>query len=303
MKKVLVTGGSGFLGKRLKIVKPDWIYISSKDHNLIDKDEVKKMFLEYKDISAVVHLAGKVGGIKANAQHPVDFFYNNILINTYVLNEAHLNGVSRVLSSLSTCAFPDVLDSYPFSEIDIHAGAPAKTNISYGFSKRALFIQSNAYRVQYKHRYSCFCPSNIYGPGEDFNLESSHFVASMIRKFSEARDGDEITFWGTGKPLRQQLFVDDLAKIVPILLEKHNDDLPIIVAPDENVSIKETIEMCRRISGKDVKIKFNGKLDGQYRKDGANDILKKMIPEFEFTSLESGLKITYDWYEKNRKSA
>jgi len=296
--KILVTGGSGFVGKRLKSFNPDWVYISSKQYDLKNQEECHNMLEEYKP-SAILHLASKVGGIKENSLKQAEFYHTNTMINTNILECARQHKVDRVLSSLSTCAFPDTLPEYPFSEEDLLNGPPAHTNLSYGYTKRMLHIQSISYRKQYKVNYSTFCPSNIYGPGDNFNPESSHFVPSLVRRLSESTDGDTLEFWGSGRPLRQQLYVDDLVRIIPILLEKHNSEIPLIVSPQENLSILEMIKIGLKKANKDVNIAFSGQLDGQYRKDGSNKKLTALIGKFNFTSFEEGFDKTYRWYKGN----
>ena len=299
--KVLVTGGSGFLGKRLKIYKPDWIYISSKDYDLTNTKETKRMFEDIRP-DAVVHLAARVGGIKDNVENQALFFYQNVMMNTNIIHEAYLSGVSRVLSSLSTCAFPDKLEHYPFSEKDFYKGTPTETNFSYGYSKRMLHVQSVAYRKQYGMNYSAFCPSNLYGPGDHFGDEGSHFVASLVHKFANFCDNKIIDLWGTGMPLRQQLYVDDLCEIIPLLLEKHNSDIPLIVAPNENLSIREMSQAITEVeNNKSVSFTFNGKLDGQYRKDGDNSMFLDLVGGYNFTSFKEGIEKTYKWYIENLK--
>ena len=294
--KVVVTGGSGFVGRRLQLVKPDWIYLSSSDLNLLDYNSCVEYLHEVKP-DAVVHLAGRVGGIKDNSEHPAEFYQENILLNTNIVKACAKVGVKRLLASLSTCSFPDVAKEYPFSESCILDGPPAKTNIAYGFSKRAMYIHILSCRDQYGLDYSCFCPSNLYGPEDCFDLQKSHFLPAAIRKLHEAKDGDVVEFWGTGDPKRQQLFVDDLCKAIPELLDKHHSEAPIIVAPDNHHSILEMVYLCRTMIGKEVVIEFNGKLDGQKRKDGSNKVFRELLPEFQFTSLKDGLKKTYDWYK------
>ena len=294
---VLVTGGSGFLGSRLKKHRSDWIYLSSKDCNLISEEECDKVIRKYKP-DAILHLAAIVGGIKDNAEKQAVYYHKNTLLNTNIIHSAYKNGVSRVLSCLSTCAFPNKLESYPFDESCFLRGPPASTNLSYGYTKRGLHIQSISYRKQYGLNYSTFCPSNIYGPGAHFNPSSSHFIAALISKVSKAKDAETIELWGTGNPLRQHLYVDDLCEIIPKLLVGHNTDLPLIVTPGENLSIRDIAEKCIKISGKSVKIRFNERLDGQFRKDGSNKNLLKIIGNFRFTTMEEGLKKTYEWYEK-----
>lgn len=297
--KVLVTGGTGFLGKNLMKHRPDWVYVSSKDCDLTKQEKVEELFVCHKP-DAILHLAANVGGIKKNVESQADFYTNNTLIDVNVLSVANKVGINRVLSSLSTCAFPDQIKTYPFQEESLFDGEPAKTNHSYGMTKRMLQIGSNSYRDQYKRNYSTFTPSNIYGPHDHFGEESSHFVASLIDKVANSKDGEELEFWGTGTPLRQQMYVDDLCKIIPVLLEEHNTEVPIIVAPSENLSIREMIESLISKVDKKVMFRFNGLLDGQYRKDGSNKKLMSIIKDFEFTSFEKGVKSTYDWYLENK---
>jgi GDP-L-fucose synthase len=294
---VLVTGGSGFLGRRLQKHQPQWIYISSRDCDLTKPNKVRELIGDYKP-EAVIHLAARVGGIKDNIEHQADFYHINTMINTNVVHESYRLGMPRLLSSLSTCAFPEECLMYPFDEDSFFDGPPTMTNFSYGMSKRMLHVASMAYRNQYGLNYSTFCPSNIYGPGDHFAKENSHFVAALIHKVSS--ENVELKLWGTGRPLRQQLYVDDLCEIIPKLLYKHNTDDPLIVAPDENLSIEEMAKTLISQSGKDLKISFNGQMDGQYRKDGTNKRLKNVIGDFKFTTFKEGVAKTYEWYLENK---
>jgi GDP-L-fucose synthase len=298
-KKVLVTGGSGFLGRRLKQSQPDWLFISSADCDLTNQLKTRNLFIDLKP-DAVIHLAARVGGIKDNVKNQAEYFYQNVMINTLVLEEAYKAGVPRLLACLSTCAFPDELTVYPFSEEELFSGPPAITNFSYGMSKRLLHVGCLAYRDQHGLNYSTFCPSNIYGPGDNFGDESSHFVAAMVHKLASSVNGKTIKFWGTGHPLRQQLYVDDLCELIPILLAQHNSSVPILVAPNENLSINNMIKTLLKQTKKDIKIEFNGMMDGQFRKDGSNKKLMNLIGNYDFTSFEVGIKKTYDWYLKNK---
>jgi len=293
--KVLVTGGSGFLGSRLKKFQSNWIYLSSKECNLEDQKSFDQTLKILKP-DAVVHLAAKVGGIKDNSLHQADYFYKNTIINTNVVNSCLTNNVPRLLASLSTCAFPNKVEFYPFTENNLFDGPPAETNFSYGYSKRNLYVHCNSIRKQYGLNYSCFSPSNIYGIGDKFNSpNSSHFVASLIAKIANSKDGDNLEFWGSGIPMRQQLYIDDLCKIIPKLLENHNTEEPLIVAPDENLSIKEMIEIAIKVSNKNINYYFNNELDGQLRKDGSNKMLLNKI-KFNFTTFKDGFRKTYNHY-------
>ena len=295
---VLVTGGSGFVGKALQITNPDWLYVSSKDCELTDRSACREMFESVRP-NAVIHLAGRVGGIIANSQHQADFFYKNSLINLNVVHEAYRSGVPRLLAALSTCAFPDVVQSYPFYEEDLFSGLPTEANMSYGYSKRALHMQCLSYRKEYGVNYSTFAPSNVYGPGSDFNPETSHFVSALVKKVWEAKKKDSIEFYGDGLALKQQLYVSDLCRALPLLLEKHHTDEPIIVAPYENLRINDMVLALTNNCGKEIDSWFNGKFMGQRRKDGCNDKFMELFPDFEFTAFDDGVKETYDWYGEN----
>ena len=293
--RVLVTGGSGFVGQALKNEQPNWIYLSSKDCDLTSREAVATLLKQVQP-DAIIHLAAKVGGIKENSTNQSLFFYINNMINFNVIHEAYRAGVRRVLSCLSTCCFPDINPTYPLVEEDLLNGEPTQTNYCYGYAKRNLYIQSKWYSKEFSVCYNTFTPCNVYGPHNDFDTEKSHFVSSMIQKFYHAKDGDILEFWGTGKPLRQHIYVKDLAEIIVKLLHQHTTDIPLIVAPLENLSIKEIINICREVTQKKVDIRFSNQLDGQFRKDGSNKQLTSLIGDFEFTPLAEGLMKTYKWY-------
>jgi len=285
------------LGRRLQRVRPEWIYLSSDDADLADREQTIDCFRNHMP-DAVIHLAGRVGGIQDNVSYPADFFIQNARINMNVVDACVDLGIPRLLASLSTCAFPDQVNKYPFSEENIHDGPPAGSNLSYGYSKRLMYVHINSVREQHGLNYSTFSPSNLYGPEDNFDPKSSHFVAAAVRKIAEAKDGDEVVFWGTGKPLRQQLYVDDLCGAIPSLLEEHNSNVPLIVAPDENLSIDEMVRVILEESQKDLKVVFDGHLDGQYRKDGSNKKFKSLVNNHKFTPFKEGVSNTYKWYEK-----
>tara|TARA_B100000965_G_C19540068_1_gene735140 strand:- start:314 stop:1243 length:930 start_codon:yes stop_codon:yes gene_type:complete len=299
-KNILVTGGSGFIGSSLRKIKPNWKYLSSKECDLTDKNAFYEYLCDVKP-DAIIHLAARVGGIKDSINNQGEFLYLNNLININVIHQAYRANVKRVLSALSTCCFQDKSNSYPLNEENILSGTPTDSNLAYGYAKRMLFLQSKYYSENYELTYNTFTPSNIYGPHNSFDLENSHFISSMIRKFYEAKEGEKITFWGTGKPLRQSLYVDDLAEIIVLLLEKHLTNLPIIVAPNENISIKDHIKFLQRRVNKNNDIFFDNSIDGQFRKDGSNKELISLIGDYNFTPLEEGLYKTYDWYSKECK--
>ncbi|QZP17998.1 NAD-dependent epimerase/dehydratase family protein [Methylophilales bacterium] len=296
-KRILVTGGSGFIGRAISKLRPNWIYMSSADCDITKQDCLQEYLRQTKP-EAIIHLAARVGGIGDSHHNQAEFLYLNNLINTNLIHQAYKAGIKRVLSCLSTCCFPDTSKYYPMKEADLLKGEPQKSNYGYAFAKRMLYLQSKYYSECYKVNFNTFSPSNIYGENNNSDDGKSHFISSLVKKFAKASDGDEITFWGTGKPLRQHLYVNDLAEIIILLLAKHNNDLPVIVAPNENLSIKQHIELMKEISNKKLIIKFNGELDGQFRKDGSNEELLKLIGEYNFTNLRDGLIKTYNWYQK-----
>lgn len=289
--KVLVTGGTGFVGQNLQQFQPDWTYISSRDFDLESIDECRQMIKSFRP-DAIVHLAGKVGGISANASNQASFFDRNLIINFNVLRASREYGVKRLLAALSTCCFPKEVDSYPMREKDMLAGPPEPTNFSYAMAKRILYAQVMAYRSEGLN-WSCFTPSNIYGPHDNFNSKDSHFVAALVSKRDQS-------FLGTGEPRRQQLFVKDLCKIIPRLLELGPCPDNIIVAPPENLSIKEMINIFSEVTGKCKNPKFSGSLDGIMNKECSSELLYSVLGEkFYFTPFKEGIKETYDWYVKN----
>lgn len=260
------------------------------------------MFQRFKP-DQVIHLAAKVGGIKANMMYPADFLYQNVMMNTLVVHYAYKYDVKKLIGILSNCAYPDVAKSYPLKEYQLYDGPPQSTNFSYAYAKRALGVQIQSYRKQYGCNFFYVIPCNLYGPYDNFDENESHFLAALIRKIHEANVNKtkEIKLLGTGKPLRQYLYSEDLAQILLMLLEKYNGSDPINIAPRENFSIEEIAKTALKVIGDpDCKIIFDKSFpDGQFRKDLSIKRLLKVIGDFEFTPLSVGIKKTYEWYLKN----
>lgn len=301
--RLLVTGGTGLVGHALQKIRPGAIYVGSKDYDLTKEKDVKAMFEKYKP-DQVIHLAAKVGGITGNINHPADFIYQNVLMNTFVVHYAYKYNVKKLIGILSNCAYPDVAKTYPLKEEQLFDGAPQLTNFAYAYSKRVLGIQINSYRKQYGCNFFTVIPCNLYGPNDNFDEKQSHFLAALIRKIHEAKINNKktIKLLGTGKPLRQYLYSEDLAKILLILLERYDEEYSINIAPkSENPSIKEIAEIALKATGSlDINIVFDKKSpDGQYRKDLSINRLLGVIEDFEFTPPSEGIKKTYEWYLKN----
>ena len=290
--KILVTGGNGLVGKHLQDILPDAIYVSSKDCDLTQNYEVHRlMYKEKPDV--VIHLAARVGGILDNINYPVDYLEENIMINTNVLRKCHQFGVERVISILSTCIYPDVVDTYPLKEEILFNGPPPPDNFAYAMSKRCMATQIDSYKKQYNKQWSYLIPCNLYGEHDKYEEHHSHFVSALIKKIHEAKDSVEI--WGTGKPLRQFMYAGDLVRVIKYMIDNDVVD-NFNVAPDYVHSIEEITKIGMESCGKgDLNIVYdNTKPDGQYRKDVDSSKLISVMKDFKFTSLEEGIRRVYD---------
>ena len=290
--KILVTGGNGLVGKHLQDILPEATYISSKDYDLTESYNVHRlMYKERPDV--VIHLAARVGGILDNITNPVDYLEQNILINTNVLQHCHQFNVSRVISILSTCIYPDIVDTYPMKEEILFNGPPPPDNFAYAMSKRCMATQMDSYVKQYNKQWSYLIPCNLYGEYDKYEEHHSHFVSALIKKIHEAKDSVEI--WGTGKPLRQFMYAGDLARVIKYMIDNDVVD-NFNVAPDYVHSIEEITKIGMESCDKgDLNIVYdNTKPDGQYRKDVDSSKLISVMKDFKFTSLEEGIRRVYD---------
>lgn len=289
---ILVTGGTSTVGKHLKEILPDAVYISSKDCDLTDIKMVRWLISSYiPDI--VVHLAARVGGIQDNIAKPAEYFDDNILMNTNILKVSHEYKVKRFIGILSTCIYPDKVDSYPMKEEVMFDGPPTPTNFSYGYAKRALAVQIEAYNKQYGTKYNYITPCNLYSEYDNFdNDKKMHFITALLKKIKTSNG--ELNLLGTGKPLRQFMYAGDLAKVIKLTIENDVTESFNIAYP-ENQSINDLAEKALGSLDKNYYIKYNNpELDGQYRKDVDTTKMLSLFPEFEFTSYEEGIKKVYD---------
>lgn len=296
--KILITGGSGLVGKYLKKILPGAIYISSKDYDLASEIQVQKMFLKHKP-NVVIHLAARVGGIIDNINHPAEYFTQNVLMNTLLIHYAKKYEVERFIGILSTCIFPNVMKSYPMKETDLHLGPPTDTNFSYGYAKRSMAVQIDSYNKQYGTKYQYLIPCNLYGLGDKDHDSNSHFITALIKKIHEAKKNNlnTITLFGDGTPLRQFMYAGDFAEIIKRTIE--NDVIDSFnVATEENLSIEQMAKIALDVTeNKTIDIKWDtSKPNGQLRKDVSIDKFKKLFPDFKFTPLRDGIKIVYDTY-------
>jgi len=296
--KILVTGGSGMVGTALKKILPEAIYLASQDGDLRNEFDVAHIFKEYKP-QMVFHLAGKVGGVKANMDHLGDFFYDNILMNTNVLDACRQYNVKKVLSLLSTCVYPDDA-KYPLSEEQIHNGIPHHTNFAYAHAKRMLDVQSRAYRIQHGCNFVTAIPNNIFGLHDNFDLENSHVIPAIIRKVYEAKQQNKnVVLWGDGNALREFTDTDDLAKILLFVMESYNDPASINIGNTNEISIKDTVNIIVDILGFKGEVVWDtSKPKGQYRKPMDNSKLIKLGWDVtSFTDFTTSLEKTCQWFE------
>lgn len=293
-KKILVTGGSGMVGKSLQKILPDAIYPTSSNYDLTKKEDITRMLYRYEP-DVVIHLAAKVGGIMDNIHKPAEYFTDNILMNTLLIDECRKHGVDRFIGILSTCIYPDVVETYPMGEEMLHEGPPTETNFSYGYAKRAMAVQIEATNKQYDTKYQYLTPCNLYGEFDKYG-ENSHFVAALLKKIILAkRNGeDRINLFGTGKPLRQFMLADDLAWVIKKVID--NDIYESMnVATEDILSIDEMARIALiACEAEDLEIVYNDKFpDGQYRKDVYVGKLKAFIPDFQPTMFYKGVRDTY----------
>jgi len=297
MGKILVTGGSGLVGSQFR--GGQFERISSKHGDLRDRKFVSNL-IQSSNYEGVIHCAGKVGGVLSNSQKPAEFYYDNITINTNIIDESMKKGIKKLVFFSSTCVFPDKVE-YPLSPDKIHLGPPHFTNYAYAYAKRMGQVQIQAYKQQYGVDYFTVIPCNIYGPGDFYNLNDGHVIPSLIHKMYLAyQNNTDFEVWGTGSPLREFIFSEDIADITMKLYNDYKGDDPVIISTSSEVSIKDIVYTMGKIFGFKGKIVFDSsKPDGQLRKPSDNSVLKSMYPDYKFTPFEEGLEKSIDWFIKN----
>lgn len=298
INKVLVTGGKGLVGSALEAdVK------IGREYDLTKSNEVNKMYQDHNP-THVIHCAGKVGGIGGNMNHKGEYFYDNIMMNTNVIEGARKSGVKKLVSFLSTCVFPDDVE-YPLTESQIHKGEPHTSNNAYAYAKRMADVQINAYREQYGINYTSVIPTNIYGPNDNFSLVHGHVMPMLIHKmYNSMKTGEDFVVWGTGKPLREFIYSKDIAKLTKWVLEEYNETEPIILSTSHEISIMDLVDLLVQEFNFKGKVIFDwDKPDGQFRKPSDNSKIKKYLPDFEFTPIEVGIKETVNWFINNYENA
>lgn len=300
--RILVTGGTGMVGKAFDQIDThhDIIAYGSQTYDLRDSDQVCDMFYR-NNVDACIHLAAKVGGVKGNSDYAADFFYENIMINTNVLNAAKNYKIPKVLSLLSTCIYPDTA-TYPLTEDQIHNGEPHKSNFGYAYAKRVLEVHSRTIRQQYGLNYTTAVPNNIYGSNDSFDLENGHVVPAIMRKLWESKtDGTVPEFWGTGKQLREFTYSRDIARALLLLVEGYSKQEPINIGNPGEISIFDLVGKISNALDIDYpdEIWDTSKPEGQYRKPSSNSKFLELFPDFKYTDIDEGLHQTAQWFKEN----
>jgi GDP-L-fucose synthase len=307
-KRVLVTGSTGFVGSNLvPLIKKtccELIAVSREDYNLLEQSEVRKMFAETKP-QIVFQLAGLIGGILANKNYPADYNYQNLMIGTLVMHEAHQAGVEKYISLIGGCSYPATAPS-PIKETELWNGYPQAESAPYSLAKAMSVVQAQAYRKQYGFNTIVLVPGNLYGPFDNFDLENSHVIPALIRKYYEAKQNgqNEITAWGTGKPMRDFVYVEDACEAILKATEIYNGAEIINISSGIQTTIKELVETVAEVVGFTGTINWDTtKPDGQMYKGFDVTRMREWLGFECKTSLREGLQKTFAWFEENHTSA
>ena len=301
-RRVCVTGGAGFLGSyvvdNLQERGAERIFIPRKhDYDLVEPDAVRQLLSDAQP-DVIIHLAAQVGGIGANRLHPAEFFYNNLMMGVQLQHEAWRSGVEKFVGIGTVCAYPK-LAPVPFREEDLWKGYPEETNAPYGLAKKMLLVQSQTYREQYGFKAIFLLPVNLYGPGDNFDPESSHVIPALIRKCVEAKEKgvDHIVVWGDGTPTREFIYVEDAAEAIVLASERYDGGEPVNIGSASEVSIEDLARMIARLTGFDGRIIWDtSKPNGQPRRKLDTTKAKRTFAFEARTDFEDGLRKTIDHY-------
>jgi len=306
-RRVCVTGGAGFLGsyiiEKLRNRSAGDIFIPKiEEYDLTDPQAIRQM-LDDSNPDIILHLAAQVGGIGANREHPAEFFYNNLMMGVQLMHQSWQRGIEKFIALGTVCAYPK-FTPVPFKEDELWNGYPEETNAPYGLAKKMLLVQAQAYRQQYGFNAIFLLPVNLYGPRDNFDLNSSHVIPALIRKCIEARQARqaEVVVWGDGSPSREFIYVEDAAEGILLAAEHYKAADPVNIGSGFEIQIKDLAELIARLAGFKGRIVFDpSKPNGQPRR--ALDV-SRAETQFGFKAqigFEEGLRRTIEWYELNRK--
>jgi GDP-L-fucose synthase len=306
-KKVVVTGGVGFLGnfviRKLKDHGTTNIFIPTiEEYDLVDPEAIDRLFQNAKP-DVIIHLAAHVGGIGANREHPAEFFYDNLMMGVQLIHQAWKHDIQKFVAIGTVCAYPK-FTPVPFKEDDLWIGYPEETNAPYGLAKKMLLVQSQAYRQQYGFNSIFLLPVNLYGPGDNFNPETSHVIPALIRKCIEAQEKGEkeLVVWGDGSPTREFLFVEDAAEGIVSAAEKYDGPEPVNLGSGYEISIKNLSQMIARLTGFSGTITWDTtKPNGQPRRCLDISRAEQFFGFRAKVNFEDGLRRTIDWYRNTKK--
>ena len=305
-KKILVTGGSGFLGFHVihELKKRGYKNIiapRSSEYDLRNQNQLENLFSSQLP-EIVIHLAAVVGGIGANQKNPGSFFYDNAIMGIQLLEISRRYSIEKTVIVGTVCSYPKFA-SVPFNEKDIWDGYPEETNAPYGLAKKMLLVQAQAYREQYASNMIYLLPVNLYGPRDNFNPETSHVIPALIKKFIEAKEQNllEVHVWGTGKPTRDFIYVVDAAEGIVAAMESYNKESPVNLGSGLEISINELANIIKKEIGSNAKIIFDtSKPDGQPRRSLNTALAEKEFGFKSKTNFEDGIRKTVKWYLKNK---
>jgi len=305
-QRVVVTGGAGFLGRHVVVAlerrEPAGIFVPLRQNYDLREGEAIRDLLRDARPTLVIHLAASVGGIGANRAHPADFFYDNLMMGAQLLHESWRAGVAKFVAIGTVCAYPK-FTPIPFREEELWNGYPEETNAPYGLAKKMLLVQSQAYRQQYGYNSIFLLPTNLYGPGDDFDPEASHVIPALIRKCLEAAErGDEtIEAWGDGSPTREFLYVSDAAEGITLAAERYDDSEPVNLGSGFEISIRDLLTTIARHTGFDGRIVWDTtKPNGQPRRALNTERAAERFGFRATTGFDEGLRRTVEWYRQTR---
>lgn len=306
-KRVVVTGGAGFLGgfviEKLKERGCKNILVPQiEDYDLVKLVDIQRMYDEMKP-DIVIHLAAVVGGIGANREHPGEFFYKNLMMGVQLIEEGRLRKLGKFVAIGTVCAYPK-FTPVPFKEDDIWNGYPEETNAPYGLAKKMLLAQSQAYRQEYGFNSIFLLPVNLYGPRDNFDPKSSHVIPALIKKCVDAIDAGQnyIECWGTGKASREFIYADDAAEGIVLATERYNGSDAVNIGAGFEITIKDLVELIAELTGFKGDIRWDStKPDGQPRRCLDTSRAKALFGFKAKTTFREGLKATIDWYCRQGK--